>query len=72
MALFSLAVAAAVVAGLRNALGGAEGGTPSAFLAGPDGAKGVYDVLQRLGRPVERRRTPLYDLTRARITYRAR
>jgi hypothetical protein len=66
VALFSLAVAAAVVAGLRNALGGAEGGTPSAFLAGPDGAKGVYDVLQRLGRPAERRRTPLYDLTRVR------
>ena len=66
MALFALAVAVATAAGLRNALGGAEGGTPSAFLAGPDGAKAVYDVLQRLGRPVERRRTPLYDLSRVR------
>src|SRR5438128_7645909 len=68
VALFALAVAAATVAGLRNALGGAEGGTPSAFRAGPDGAKAVYDVLQHLGRPVERRRTPLYDLTRVRRT----
>src|SRR6267154_4419512 len=66
VALFSLAVAVAIFAGLRNAVGGAGGGTPSAYLAGPDGAKGVYEVLQRLGRPLERRRTPLYDLTRAR------
>ncbi len=66
VALFSLAVAVAIFAGLRAAVGGAEGGTPSAYLAGPDGAKGVYEVLQRLGRPLERRRTPLYDLTRAR------
>src|SRR5437016_1838997 len=66
VALFALAVAAATVAGLRNALSGAEGGTPSAFLPGPDGAKAVYEVLQHLGRPVERRRTPLYDLTRVR------
>src|SRR2546426_11905361 len=66
VALFSLAVAVAIFAGLRNAVGGAGGGTPSAYLAGPDGAKGVYEVLQRLGCPVERRRTPLYDLTRVR------
>jgi len=66
VALFLVAVAVAIVAGLRNTLGGAEGGPASAFLTGPDGAKAVYDVLQRLGRPVGRRRTPLYDLTRAR------
>src|SRR3989454_8706880 len=66
VALFSLAVAVAIFAGLRNAVGGAGGGTPSAYLAGPDGAKGVYEVLQRLGCPLERRRTPLYDLARAR------
>src|SRR2546429_9199977 len=66
VALFSLAVAVAIFAGLRNAVGGAGGGTPSAYLAGPDGAKGVYEVLQRLGRPLERRRTPLYDLSRVR------
>ena len=70
VAVFSLAVAVAIYAGLRNAVGGAGGGggggTPSAYLAGPDGAKGVYEVLQRLGRPLERRRTPLYYLTRAR------
>jgi len=66
VALFSLAVAATIAVGLGNPSRGPEGGTPSAFLAGPDGAKAVYDVLQRLGRPVERRRTPLYDLTRGR------
>jgi len=66
VALFSLAVAVAIIAGLRGPLGGADGGTPSAFLAGPDGAQAVYEVLQRLRRPVERRRTPLYDLTRGR------
>src|SRR5882762_8190492 len=66
VALFSLAVAVAIFAGLRNAVGGAAGETPSAYFAEPDGAKGVYEVLQRLGRPLERRRTPLYDLTRAR------
>src|SRR4029077_20172129 len=68
VALFSLAVAVAIYAGVRNAVGGAGGGggAASAYLAGPDGAKGVYEVLQRLGRPLERRRTPLYDLTRAR------
>src|SRR2546428_12788667 len=66
VALFSLAVAGAIFAGVRNAGGGAGGGTPSAYLAGPDGAEGGYEVLHRLRCPPERRRTPLYDLTRAR------
>ncbi len=34
VALFSLAVAVAIFAGLRNAVGGAGGGTPSAYLVG--------------------------------------
>src|SRR5256712_12142221 len=36
----------------------------SAFLAGPRGSKASYDVLARLGVPVERRRRPLFGLTR--------
>src|SRR5256886_7555630 len=65
VALFVAVVSVAIVAGLRNTTEGGEGGPPSAFLAGPDGAKAVYEVLLRLGRPLERRRTPLYDLNRA-------
>src|SRR3989442_2457569 len=62
VALFSLAVAVAIFAGLRNAVGGAGGGAPSAYLAGPDAAEGGHEVLQRLGWPLERRRTPPDDL----------
>lgn len=65
VALFVAVVGVAIVAGLQNTTEGGEGGPPSAFLAGPDGAKAVYEVLLRLGRPLERRRTPLYDLNRA-------
>ena len=35
----------------------------STMLSGPDGSRAVYDVLVQLGRPVQRRRTPLYDFT---------
>jgi hypothetical protein len=34
----------------------------STFLSGPQGSKALYDVLVRLGRPVERRRTALFTL----------
>ena len=34
----------------------------STFLSSPDGSKGLHDVLQRLGRLSERRRTSLADL----------
>jgi len=34
----------------------------STLVSGPDGSRAVYDVLVRLGVPVERRRTPLFDL----------
>ena len=37
---------------------------PSTLRSGPDGGKGVYDVLARLGVPTERRRRPLFDLNR--------
>ena len=35
----------------------------STMLSGPYGSRAVYDVLVQLGRPVQRRRTPLYDFT---------
>ncbi|MGH7672714.1 MAG: DUF4350 domain-containing protein, partial [Gemmatimonadales bacterium] len=34
----------------------------STFLSGPRGSKALYEVLARLGRPVERRRTALFTL----------
>ena len=34
----------------------------STLVSGPDGSRALYDVLVRLGVPVERRRTPLFDL----------
>ena len=37
---------------------------PSTLHSGPDGSKGVYDVLARLGVAEERRRRPLFDLNR--------
>src|SRR5262245_13681018 len=37
----------------------------STMIAGPLGSRGLYDVLVRLGRPVQRRRTSLFDLTDA-------
>jgi uncharacterized protein DUF4350 len=65
-ALLAVAVTVAVLAG--------RGRSPSrqtaferrtsAFLAGPRGSKVSYDVLARLGRPVERRRRPLFGLAR--------
>ncbi|MGE5803524.1 MAG: DUF4350 domain-containing protein [Gemmatimonadota bacterium] len=35
----------------------------STLLSGPDGSRAVYDVLVQLGRPVQRRRTPLFDFS---------
>jgi hypothetical protein len=36
----------------------------STYQSGPRGGRAPYDVLARLGVPVERRRTPLFDLAR--------
>ncbi len=63
--LLAVAVAIAVLAGRRSAT--SEPGfdlRTSTFLDGPHGSKALYDVLARLGRPVERRRRPLFDLAR--------
>src|SRR3989454_10998556 len=65
-ALLAVAVAVAVLAG-RGRSPSRESAferRTSAFLAGPRGSKATYDVLARLGVPVERRRRPLYGLTR--------
>jgi len=35
----------------------------STMLSGPRGSRAVYDVLVQLGRPVQRRRTPLFDFS---------
>lgn len=66
--LLALAVAVAVVAG-RGSAGARERARAhdfrtSTFVSGPDGSKALYEALARLGRPVERRRRPLFDLAR--------
>jgi hypothetical protein len=38
----------------------------STYLTGPDGSKGLHDILRALGRPSERRRTSLENLATAR------
>jgi hypothetical protein len=61
--LLSVALALAIWAGRRGA-----GSEPdfdfraSTLVSGPDGSRAVYDVLARLGVPVERWRTPLFGL----------
>src|SRR5437867_1926165 len=64
--LLAVAVAVAVLAG-RGRSPSRESAferRTSAFLAGPRGSKATYDVLARLGVPVERRQRPLFGLTR--------
>src|SRR5438093_1423297 len=65
-ALLAVAVTVAVLAG-RGRSPSRESAferRTSAFLAGPRGSKASYNVLARLGAPVERRRRPLFGLTR--------
>ncbi len=58
--LLALAITVAVVAGRRSAGSGPELDLrASTLLSGPLGSRALYDVL---GIPVERRRTPLFDL----------
>ncbi len=61
----------ALVVGFATWAGRRRAGTPpdldsrtSSFLSGPQGSRALYDVLARLRVPVERRRTPLFDLER--------
>jgi len=61
--LLAVAITVAVVAGRRSAGSGPEQDLrASTLLSGPLGSRALYDVLVRLGIPVERRRTPLFDL----------
>lgn len=61
--LLSVALALAIWAGRRGA--GTEPDfdfRASTLVSGPEGSRALYDVLARLGVPVERWRTPLFDL----------
>ncbi len=62
--LLAVAVGVAVFAGVRSPKATPENELPSTFLSGPGGSKALYDVLARLGQPVERRRAALFNLTR--------
>ncbi len=55
-------VIAAVVGGRQRVAQPSDDPRTSTYLDGPLGTKAVYDVLIALGRPVARRRTPLFDL----------
>src|SRR5690242_2791826 len=61
-ALLAAAVGTAVAAGSLARTPASELENASTFLTGPSGAKGVYDVMARMGRPVARRRINLFDL----------
>ncbi len=63
-ALLATGVTVAIVAGRRSGAPARDFEPASTFRAGPDGARGVFEVLAHLGRPVERRRTPLFDLAK--------
>ncbi len=63
-ALLAAGVTVAIVAGRRSGAPAREYEPASTFRSGPDGARGIYEVLTRLGRPVARRRTPLFDLAK--------
>lgn len=60
--LLAAAVGTAVAAGSLAKTPASELENASTFLTGPSGAKGVYDVMARMGRPVARRRVNLFDL----------
>ena len=63
-ALLAVALTVAVLAGRRQQRERAAWEPVSTYRTGPTGGRGAYDVLARLGVPVERRRTPLFDLAR--------
>src|SRR6266576_5525458 len=61
--LLAVAIGIAVWAAHRTPKPPEEDDRASTLLSGPQGSRGVYDVLVRLGRPVQRRRAPLYAFT---------
>lgn len=58
------AVIIAVVAGTAGTRPTSQWEPVSTYRTGPMGGRAAYDVLARLGLPVERRRTALFDLAR--------
>lgn len=62
--LLALALTVALLAGRRQRGTVLLWEPVSTYHTGPMGGRGAYDVLARLGVPVERRRTPLFDLAR--------
>jgi hypothetical protein len=60
--LLAAAIAVALWAAHRSPKQPAFDPRASTFLSGPQGSKALHDVLIRLGRPSERRRTPLFKL----------
>jgi hypothetical protein len=63
--LLVVALLVAFLAGRRRSVAVPAWEPPSTYRTGPMGARAAYDVLARLGIPVERRRTSLFDLVRA-------
>ena len=61
-ALLAVSIGLALWAGTRSERTPDFDFRASTFLNGPDGSKGLHDVLQQLGRRSERRRTPLDNL----------
>src|SRR6266550_3453244 len=57
------AIGVAVVAAGRTPKPQPVDSRASTLLTGPRGSKALYDLLIRLGHPVQRRRTALFDLT---------
>ncbi len=62
--LLALALTVALLAGRRHQRTAEAEEPVSTYYSGPTGGRGPYDVLARLGVPVERRRTTLFDLGR--------
>jgi uncharacterized protein DUF4350 len=62
--LLAVALIVALLAGHRQRRVVSHWERVSTYTTGPTGGRGPYDVLARLGVPVERRRTPLFDLAR--------
>lgn len=62
-ALIAVAIGVAVWAAHRTPKPPEQDSRASTLLAGPQGSRAVYDILVRLGRPVQRRRAPLYAFT---------
>lgn len=61
--LLAVAIGLAVWAANRTPKPPADDDRASTFLAGPDGSRAVYEVLVKLGSPVQRRRSSLFTFT---------